>query len=227
MYRTILSLNMPRGRPPKIKKEEVQEDDEPKYVKISTKNTKLPKGSKKSLLNRELDEEEQQEDADNNAETTNLAEAPRQKRKYTKRKKVEQNVAEDDTVIKPEAKKRGRKRGRKKKDQELTFKSEEVLDYMIRNYPHMGIERIREKVNDGLKVMKELGDNPYLLYKFPHDGNTYYYDDKNAILNTDGKIVGYFIKQENGTNKMFSIQQKNKDTRTFAEVIESIEKKKR
>lgn len=212
---------MPRGRPPKNKKVVDQDKDDSKYIKISTKNTKLPKGSGKSILNLELDEDELNYDLNNV-----ITEAPRQKRKYTKRKKVEQNIADDDTVIKPEAKKRGRKRGRKKKDQELTFKSEEVLDYMIRNYPHMGIERIRDKVIDGLKIMKELGDNPYLLYKFSHDDNTYYYDDKNAILNTDGKIVGYFIKQEDGSNKMFSITQKNKDIRTFDQVIDSIEKKR-
>ena len=151
---------------------------------------------------------------------------PRQKRTYTKRTSLELKVTNDGKVIKSETKKRGRKRGRKKKNQDLTFTPEEVLDYMIRNYPHMGIERIREKVINGLKIMKELGNNPYLLYKFYHEGTAYYYDDKNAIIDADGKTVGYFIKQANGTNKMFTIQQKNKDYRTFAEVIESIEKKK-
>ena len=200
---------MPRGRPPRNKADK----KDSKYVKISSKNTKRPKGSENSILKQELDPDDE------------ITEAPRQKRKYTKRRKMEQNIADDETVIRHEAKKRGRKRGRKKKDQDQAFKPEDVLDYMVRNYPHMGIDRIRDKVIDGLKVMKELGDNPYLLYKFSHDGNTYYYDDKNAILNTDGSIVGYFVKQEDGTNKMFSILQKNKDTRTFDQVIDSIEKR--
>lgn len=200
---------MPRGRPPKNKK---KEEDDAKYVVISTK-TKLPKGTSKSKDVLDFMD-------------VNEVEVPRQKRKYTKRKKVEQNIADDDTVIKPEAKKRGRKRGRKKKDQEITFKSEEVIDFMIRNYPRMGIERIRDKVIEGLKIMKELGDNPYLLYKFTYDDLVYYSDDKHAIFNTDGKIVGYFIRQEDGSNKMYQIQHKNKDTRSFEEVIQEIEKKR-
>jgi len=152
-------------------------------------------------------------------------EPPRQKRKYTKRQKVPKNIAEDDTVIKLEAKKRGRKRGRKKKDQELTFRSEEVVDYMIRNYPHMGIERIREKVLDGLKVMKDINDEPYRLYGFVHKKIKYYYDDNDAILNTDGVIIGYFIKQEDQNKKMYMLQQNNTDIRTFEQVINSIERK--
>jgi hypothetical protein len=200
---------MPRGRPPKNKK--ILDKEKSKYIKTCTKHSK---GSGKSILRQELDDDLNDE----------IIEAPRQKRKYTKRRKMEQNIADDETIIRHEAKKRGRKRGRKKKDQDQEFKPEDVLDYMIRNYPQMGIDRIRDKVIDGLKVMKELGDNPYLLYKFSHDGNTYYYDDKNAILNTDGSIVGYFVKQEDGSNKMFSILQKNKDMRTFAQVIDSIEK---
>ena len=210
---------MPRGRPPKNKKVSTTGKNNLKYVKITTKR---PKRFGKSILNQELDADELCNDALNIVNDI----VPRQKRKYTKRKKLEQNIADDDTVIKPEAKKRGRKRGRKKKDQELIFKAEDVLDYMIRNYPYMGIERIRDKVIDGLKIMKELGDNPYLLYKFSHDGHIYYYDDNNAILNADGTIVGYFIKQEDGSNKMYSVNQKNKDTRTFAEVIVSIETKR-
>ena len=153
-----------------------------------------------------------------------LSKSPVQRRKYV-RKKIAKNIADDDTVIKPDAKKRGRKRGRKKKDQDLTFKAEDVLDFMIRNYPQMGIERIRENVIEGLRTMNELGDSPYRLYRFTYNDNTCYYDDKGAILNADGKIIGYFVKQYDGTNKMYLFEHKNKDTRSFAEVIESIEGK--
>ena len=154
-----------------------------------------------------------------------LNELPLQKRKYIKHKKINKNIADDNTIIKTEAKKRGRKKGRTKKTIDLTFKPDEVLDYIIRNYPHIGIERIRDKVINGLNEMKIMGDNPYLLYKFTYEGTKYYYDDKNAIFNTDSKIVGYFIKQPDGNNKMYPILKKNKDTRTFQEVINSIENK--
>jgi hypothetical protein len=147
----------------------------------------------------------------------------RQKRKYTRRKKPSQNVADDDTIIKLDAKKRGRKRGRKKRNHELVFKPHEVIDYMIRNFPHMQIEKIREKVINGLMMMRDIGDNPYLLCKFSHDGKVYYYDDKNTILNPDGQVVGYFIQQPDGSNKMYMINLKNKDDRTYQQIIDSIE----
>jgi hypothetical protein len=162
---------------------------------------------------------------DSKENNNNGAEEPRKKRKYTRRKKPEQNKADDDTVIKPEAKRRGRKRGRKKKEQDLYMKPDEIVDYIIRNFPNMGIEKIREKVLNGIKIMKKFGDSPYLLYKFTYEGNVYYYDDKNSILNSDGQLVGFFIKQNEGVNKMYMINQKNVDNRTYQQVIDSIEKK--
>jgi len=158
-----------------------------------------------------------------NLDQNEVSDPPRQKRKYVRKKKPEQNKADDGTIIKPEAKKRGRKRGRKKKEQELLLKPDEILEYMIRNFPYMGIEKIKDKVINGLKVMKDIGDNPYLLYKFTHDDKIYYYDDMNTILNTDGQIVGFFIKQNDGINKMFMIDKKNRDIRSFQEVIDEIE----
>ncbi|VBB17974.1 hypothetical protein YASMINEVIRUS_437 [Yasminevirus sp. GU-2018] len=197
---------MPRGRPPKNKPpvEEVDDDavNEKNFKKISTKGGAPPL-----------------------VDSKNEEEPVRQKRKYTRRKPVEQNKADDGTVIKPEAKKRGRKRGRKKKDQDMLFKPEEVIDYVHRNFPLMGIDRIREKVMEGLKKMREFGDNPYLLYKFTYNANTYYYDDKGAILNEDGQMVGVFIKQDDGFNKMYMFARKKDNTLTHSEVLEALKKK--
>ena len=67
---------MPRGRPPRNKADK----KDSKYVKISSKNTKRPKGSENSILKQELDQDDE------------ITEAPRQKRKYTKRRKMEQNM---------------------------------------------------------------------------------------------------------------------------------------
>jgi hypothetical protein len=149
----------------------------------------------------------------------------RSKRKYTRRTPAPHIVAEDNTVIKPESKKRGRKRGRKKQEHDMLFKPEEILDYIQRNYPHVNIEKIRYKIIDGLKLMREFGERPYLLYKFEYDHTTYYYDDRGSILNTDGQLVGLFVKQSNDINKMFMFESKNKDRRTFQEVIDQIERR--
>ena len=51
----------------------------------------------------------------------------------------------------------------------------------------------------------------------------YYCDDKNTILNGDGQTVGYFIEQCDKTKKMYMIKLQNEDTRTYQEVIDSIE----
>jgi len=198
-----MSIQQPRGRgrPPK--------NAGPNYVKITTKSPPISK---------------QQEDTNVSGENN---EPVRQKRKYTRRKPISYNKTDDDIIIKPEAKKRGRKRGRRKKESDILFTPQEVIDYIDRNYPLMGIDRIREKVIEGLKTMREFGDSPYLLYKFTYDDTVYYYDDKGAILNTDGQLVGYFILQTDGNNKMYMFKRKNKDTRTFQEVIDSIEKNRK
>jgi hypothetical protein len=211
---------MPRGRPPKIKV-----SDDAKYIKISTKGGKIPKKSKLTGTHN-WDNLSDNDMSDNN----NLADVqlnlPRQKRQYIKRQKIEPKVGDDDMIIKPEAKKRGRKRGRKKRDQELLFKTEEVLDYMIRNYPQLGIDQIKNKIINGMIAMKQLGDTPYVLEKFTHtNGSVYYIDTKGAIFNTDAIIVGYFIKQSDGKEKMYLIEQKNRITESYDEIIKSIENK--
>jgi hypothetical protein len=158
---------------------------------------------------------------------------PRQKRKYTRRKHLKNILSGDGTntngsELKEEEKsknvqpkQRGRKRGRKSKNQEVLFKPEEVVDYIIRNYPNIGIDKIRDKLIDGLKIMKDVKNNPYLLYKFPYKGTTYYYDDNDAILNSDGILIGYFIKQHNGSKKMYMFEKKY--TINFEKIIEAVE----
>jgi hypothetical protein len=155
-----------------------------------------------------------------------IDDSTKQKRKYTRKQIVRENVGEDGSKIIPESKRRGRKRGRKKGTVEFVFKPEEVLDYVQRTYPLLGIDKIHDKIINGLKVMKEFGNIPYLLYKFRYDDIVYYYDEKGSILNTDGKFVGVFVKQTNGHDKMYMFEQKHMDTQSFQKVIDSIEHKK-
>lgn len=237
----------PRGRPPKNRT--IDGDILPTAKKDDVKKQK--RVSKKEVF---LDENNQEIDP------------PRQKRKYTRRKNLiedlskvstkdftkqqdaekitkkskeskelkESNESKEDisvnnaiktdnniTEIKSQqSHHRGRKRGRKSKNQEILFKPEEVMDYIARNYPDIGIDRIRNKVVNGLKVMKNIKNNPYLLYKFPYKNVTYYYDDNGAILNTDGVLIGYFIHRGGGIKKMYMFDQKSKDTRYADEIIE-------
>lgn len=191
-----------------------------KRVKVTDEQAKLIKGQKKKkhVHKKVKTPEEKQE------QKLRQMEAQKKRREQERQKKKNNMVAADDTVIKQEPKKRGRKSGRKKTDQEFLLKPEKVLEYMIRNYPSLGIDKIRDQIIIGLKEMKTIEEEPYRLYKFRYNGNDYYCDEKFAIYNTDAKVVGYFVKRPNDSKKMYMIDSKDKDTRTFQEVIDSIEK---
>lgn len=141
------------------------------------------------------------------------------KRKYVRNKK-ERKITSDGNVIKSTPKKRGRKKGKNKKDE--LMKPEDVLDYMIRNFPNMEIEKIRNKVLDGLKNKKKMEDEPYILDKFPLNGKSYYYDDNGIVFDIDANIVGFFVSHDNGTKKLYMINDDNNNM-TYDEIIASIE----
>lgn len=147
------------------------------------------------------------------------------KRKYTKKNSNPKEIKTDNNVvIKPEAKKRGRKRGRRKKGEEFIMKPEDVLDYMIRNFPGMKLEHIRDKVIKGLKLKRDIGENYYVLDKFIYKGLVYYYDSRNTILNSDAQFVGFFINQDDGSKKIQFLKSSQEDNRTYEAVIDDIER---
>ena len=154
--------------------------------------------------------------------TTRNSDIP--KRKYTKREPAIVHKTEDGNDVIQEAKKRGRKRGRKKKDLDSLYKPEEVLDFIIRNYPMCNVGIIKDKIIKGLARMREFGDRPNLLYRITYDGKTYYYDDHGTIYNTDGATAGVFVKVPEGYNKMYLFQ-RNKPTRTPEDVIRDADKR--
>jgi hypothetical protein len=131
-------------------------------------------------------------------------------------------VNHSDQSQNSDVKKRGRKKGRGRKD-ELDFKPEAVIDYMIRNFPYMGIEKIKHRVLDGLKTKRNMNDTPYMLCKFSHNGANHYHDDYGTILNADCMVVGYLVKNDDGSEKKYMIDIKKKDTRSYQEVIDQIE----
>lgn len=160
-------------------------------------------------------------DTDKDDATLNI----RQKRKYVKKGQKdpkEINKTCDNIEIKQEGKRRGRKRGRKKKDSEFMFKPEFIMDYVIRNFPKMDMDKIKDKVISGLMLMKKYDSNPYLLTKISYDGNIYYKDDRHTVFNPDGQIIGYLIKQDDNSNKLYLINDTTIDTRSYEEIMDFI-----
>ncbi len=84
-----------------------------------------------------------------------------------------------------------KRRGRRKKEIDLIMKPEDILDYMIKNYPKMGIDQIKTKVLDGLKHREENINKIYVLDKVEHNQNTYYYDSLGNVFDIYAKMVGH------------------------------------
>ena len=187
---------MPRGRPPKNNNVIVFNDvlSVPKNNKNKTKKNKRSKINHVPLLN----------DIDSHDPLNNF---------------MNQSNNPDHII---EVKRRGRKKGRNKKE-ELDYKPDDVIDYMIRNFPYMGIEKIKDRVLDGLKTKKIMDETPYMLSKFLHNGIVHYYDDYGTILNSDCVVVGYFVKNDDGSESKYMIDLNKKDNRSFQEVIDHIE----
>jgi len=110
--------------------------------------------------------------------------------------------------IKPEKKKRGRKqkkdkikkkpgkRGRKKKDHEYVLKPENVLDYICRNYPHLGVGRVKENILIALKINKGHEISNYVFDCLQYKGIRYYYDHFGNVINNRAEQVGIYINND-------------------------------
>lgn len=148
----------------------------------------------------------------------------RQKRKYTKRTIPNMNGGKQktDNTKQQKEEKPVKKRGRKKNDATQNYKVTDVVDYMIRNFPDMEIEKIREKVIEGMTNMRDLGNGPCVFEKFVKDGIVYYNDTRGTVLNKDGQVVGYIVEKENGVKKMYLIKKREK--KSYQEIISEIEK---
>jgi hypothetical protein len=133
------------------------------------------------------------------------------------------NKLNNNIIIKPEAKKRGRKKGKRKKDDIFLIKPEDVIDYISMCWGKLEIDKIKGKIVQGIKTEKEKGKEYYVLDKFVYKENTYWVDSRNTILDNNAKFVGFFIDNINGTKKIYFLKQKNLDTRTYKEIIDNIE----
>ena len=102
-----------------------------------------------------------------------------------------------------------KKRGRKiepKKYEINDMKPNEVLDFSIKNYPQMGIEKLKDKILT--EMFETKNNNNDILIKFSHDDTYYYYDNNtNDVFNQNGTKIGTMItdsKGEKQLNKFFN-----------------------
>lgn len=98
-------------------------------------------------------------------------------------------------IVKSEPKRRGRKR----KNHEQVITPEFVVDYIIFNYPFIGLNKIRDKVLNEIKNHDPSHKIRYILDVFDHNDNKYYRDMYGNILDNNAKHVGH-IWTHNGTS---------------------------
>lgn len=132
------------------------------------------------------------------------------KRQYKKRTQLEK----EQKII---PKKRGRKAGCTKNNT-ILYKPEEIIDYIHRNYPLLGLNKIKEKLLINIKNEKTLEKKPYILNNFCHNNISYYYDDNDFILNTEGVLIGFFIN-DNEFKKAYLFEY---DEPSYADIIDTI-----
>lgn len=125
------------------------------------------------------------------------------------------SILEESAILNPnleinqEKKKRGRKqkkdkikkkpgkRGRKKKDHDYVLKPENVLDYICRNYPQLGVGRVRENILVALKLQKGYEPSNYVFDCLQYKGVKYYYDHYGNVINNQAEPVGIYIDSDN------------------------------
>lgn len=99
------------------------------------------------------------------------------KRKYTKRGCIVHKIAN--------------KRGRKKRVADVS--PEQLLDYIIRNYPQLGVDKIKDKILITIKSQNGLFLPNYVLDILEYKGKKYYYDMYGNLLNENAENVGQYI----------------------------------
>jgi hypothetical protein len=123
------------------------------------------------------------------------------KRHYTKRKNVDVSVDKANKQSNQNKQIDVKRRGRKKKDMEQHLNPEQVLDFIIRNYPHFGINRIRDQILVSLKTYNGVFTKSYVLDIIWYQGVKYYYDRFGNILDQEAQNVGQYIEIEGESGK--------------------------
>jgi hypothetical protein len=124
--------------------------------------------------------------------------APRRKNKLDKSKpkplppKNEQvaELIENDSTEPP------KKRGRKKRTPSNLMKPEDVIDYMIRTYPKMQLDKIKNHILTGLIKRNTEMERLYVLDELIVGEYTYFCDSGGTVLNDDAQICGFVIDSD-------------------------------
>lgn len=95
------------------------------------------------------------------------------------------------------------KRGRKKK--ELELKPEEIIDYIIHNYPQFGLITIRDKLLATFKMLKFNITIPnYVVNIIEHNNKIYYVDDYGNVMQDNvNNLVGQYVHFDDGTSQIY------------------------
>lgn len=137
-----------------------------------------------------------------------------------------------------------KKRGRKRQVSDALMKPEDVLNYIDRNYPKLGISKIKEDILNGLKNRDQNAEHVYVLDEIKIANEIYYCDPDGNILNDDARICGFVVgsdsdnsgdEKANNTHKTYKkahTQDKKKlrvqmfyadtDDRTYKQIMDSI-----
>ena len=109
-----------------------------------------------------------------------------------------------DGEVRPRAasgKKRGRKAAQKKT---VLMKPEDVLNYLIRNYPRLQIDKIKDIILT--RIQTKDTDRLYVLDEITIDHKLYYCDTYGNIINSDTNLCGFIVcKKENQNESIESI----------------------
>lgn len=99
-------------------------------------------------------------------------------------------------LIKNEKTEPPKKRGRKKRTPSNLMKPEDVINYMIRTYPKMQLDKIKDDVLNGLKKSTTAMERLYVLDELIVGDDIYYCDSGGTVLNDDAHICGFVIDSE-------------------------------
>lgn len=73
----------------------------------------------------------------------------------------------------------------------MVMRPEEVIDFMIRNYPMMHIELIKDSVLERLRDKEDNEERLKVLEVINIDGQKYYHDGRGNIVNCDIEMCGF------------------------------------
>jgi hypothetical protein len=117
----------------------------------------------------------------------------RRKNKFdkTKPKPLPQKNEQLAELIKNDSTEPPKKRGRKKRTPSNLMKPEDVIDYMIRTYPKMKLDKIKDHVLTGLIKRNTEMERLYVLDELIVGEHTYFCDSDGTVLNDDAQICGF------------------------------------